>query len=158
MLTAFKGMDVLTFAVEIEKNGKKFYENVAQNSDDPKVKEIFSWLKDQEEQHVLDFEKLLDKVNYYQPNETYSGEYMEYVKALVDNHVFHTGVDAKALAETVKSRKDALELGLKFEKDSILFFTELKNVVAPRDHGVIEDLITQEREHIRVLAGLMNQC
>ncbi|MEL7563983.1 MAG: ferritin family protein [Dehalobacterium sp.] len=156
MLQAFKGMDVLSFAVEIEKNGKNFYESVAKIIDDTGVKEAFLKLKEQEEQHVVDFEQLLDQITVYQPQETYSGEYLDYVKALVDNHVFNTNTDIKAIAEAVKNKADALDLALKFEKDSILFFAELKHVVAPRNHGVIENLIAQEREHIRVLAELRN--
>ena len=151
MLPAFKGMDVLTFAVEIEKNGQSFYAAVANNTGDSGVKKVFLKLAEQEEKHVADFEKLLDKITNNQPQETYSGEYLDYVKALVDNHVFNTGADIKAMAESVKSKVDALDLALQFEKDSILFFAELKNVVAPHNHRIIEDLINQERDHIRLI-------
>lgn len=157
MLPAFKGMDVLSFAIEIEKNGKSFYESVAQIIEVPEMKEVFLKLKEQEEQHIADFEQLLEKITEYQPQETYAGEYLDYIKALVDNHVFNTKADIKALAETIKNKVDALELALRFEKDSILFFAELKNVVAPYNHEVIEDLIAQERGHIRLLSGLKNQ-
>jgi len=157
MIQAFKGMDVLSFAIEIEKNGKNFYESVAKIIEDPEMKEAFLKLKEQEEQHIVDFEQLLDQITAYQPQETYSGEYLDYVKALVDNHVFNTDADIKAIAETVKNEADAIDLALKFEKDSILFFAELKHVVAPHNHGVIENLIVQERGHIRVLSDFKNQ-
>lgn len=154
MLKAFKGLDVISFAIEIEKNGKEFYETVAGIIDDPDVKEIFFKLKEQEENHIVDFEKLLVNINEYQPQETYSGEYLDYAKALADNHVFNLNADIKAIAKTVKNKVDAIEIALKFEKDSILFFAELKHVVAPDSHKVIDELIAQEREHIRVLSEL----
>lgn len=154
MLKAFKGMDVISFAIEIEKNGKSFYETVADIIEDPHVKEIFLKLKKQEEHHIVDFEKLLVNTKGYQPQETYSGEYLDYAKALADNHVFNLDADIKEIAKTVKNKADAIEIALKFEKDSILFFAELKHVVAPDNHKVIEELIAQEREHIRILSEL----
>lgn len=154
MLKAFKGMDVISFAIEIEKNGKEFYETVAGIIDDPQAKEIFLKLKEQEEHHIVDFEKLLDNIKGYQPQETYSGEYLDYAKALADNHVFNSNADIKAIAKTVNNKIDAIEIALKFEKDSILFFAELKHVVAPNSHKVIDELIAQEREHIKVLSEL----
>lgn len=157
MLSAFKGMDVITFAVEIEKNGEKFYETMANITEDPEISKIFHHLKEQEAQHIIDFQQLLDKAGGYQPQETYTGEYLEYVKALVDNHVFNAQADIDALAKGVKDTIGALDLALRFEKDSIIFFAELKNAVSPQDQETIEELINQEREHIRVLSNLKNQ-
>lgn len=157
MLPAFKGMDVLTFAVEIEKNGQRFYAAVAETTGDSGVKDVFLRLAREEEKHVADFEQLFDKVSGHQPQETYSGEYLDYVKALVDHHVFNTKADIPGLVATVKNKTDALDLALKFEKDSILFFAELKQVVAQNHQGIIENLIDQERGHIRLLSGLKNQ-
>lgn len=154
LLPAFNGMDVITFAVEIEKNGREFYGAVAGKTQDPGVKDIFLKLKGQEEQHIKDFEQLLEKTTDHQAQETYDGEYLEYVKALVDNHVFNPGADINELAERVKTKEEAIDLALRFEKDSIIFFAELKNVIALQSKEIIEELINQERGHIRLLSQL----
>ena len=154
MLPAFNGMDVITFAVEIEKNGKKFYEKVSDTFEDAEIKEIFLHLAHEEENHIVEFEKLFEDELGNNPHETYEGEYLDYVKSLVDNHVFKTNEDIDALVKTIQNKNDALDLALKFEKDSILFFTELKEVVAPHNLGTIDNLISQERAHIKVLAKL----
>ncbi|HHT63951.1 MAG TPA: ferritin family protein [Clostridia bacterium] len=154
MLSAFNGLDVITFAVEIEKNGKRFYEKVSDIFEDTEVKKFFLNLANEEEKHISDFEKLLKDASGNDPQETYKGEYIDYVKSLVDNHVFNTKADIDALVKNIHNKTDALDLALKFEKDSILFFTELKELVAPHNLGIIDNLISQERNHIRLLAQM----
>ena len=157
MVYAIKGLDVLTFAIEVEKNGKKFYEAVAARVQEQKAKELFLNLAKEEEKHIGDFEKLLEKVSGQESAETYEGEYLDYVKALVDNHVFRRDIDVARLADNVTGVEDALDLALRFEKDSILFFVELKEVIFAKEKGIIEELIEQEHSHILTLSKWKKQ-
>lgn len=153
----FKGLEILTFAVEIEKNGEYFYKTISQLVKDAKAKEIFQELAAEESKHIGDFEKLMSSVSDYQPSESYDGEYMEYVKALVDEHVFKQNADVKALAQGAKDAKGAVELALKFEKDSIIFFNELRRLVSVHDQKTIDEIVTEEHKHVRTLVELKKE-
>ena len=154
MLSAFKGLEILTFAVEIEKNGQAFYQAVAGQIEDEATKNLFLDLAKEEAAHIVDFQGLMADVDDYQAKEEYSGEYMDYVKVLVDDHVFSKNIDVAQLAKTAADPLSALTLALRFEKDSILFFSELKRTVFHGHEGVIDELIAKEHGHVRRLAQL----
>lgn len=151
-ITDFSGEEIVRLAVTIEKQGQKFYEIAAGKIDDPEIKGIFEYLAGEEKQHISDFESLGDKLSKdFTPNESYVGEYSDYIKALIDNHVFnHDNIDK--LVDGITVTREALAIALRFEKDSILIFQELYNVVDDSGREIIGKLINQEKQHIRKLA------
>ncbi|TYO94737.1 ferritin-like domain-containing protein [Desulfallas thermosapovorans] len=151
-ITNFSGEEIVRLAVTIEKQGQKFYEIAAGKVDDPEIKGIFEYLAGEEKQHISDFESLGAKLsNDFTPNESYVGEYSDYIKALIDNHVFnHDNIDK--LIDGITVTREALAIALRFEKDSILIFQELYNVVDDSGREIIGKLINQEKQHIRKLA------
>jgi len=144
----FRASEVINFAIAIEKNGHKFYQTMAEASIDEKVKQVFRRLAREEQQHILDFTHLADKVSGYDPPESYPGEYEDYMEALVNSHVFPQEVDPESLAKAISSDKEALDLAIRFEKDSILFFEGLKNLVSHTEVKYIDELLRQERRHL----------
>lgn len=152
-----KGLDVLNFAVEIEKNGEKFYKMLEKLVVNAKAKELFKGLAEAEAQHVIDFEKLKEKVSDYQTPESYDGEYMEYVEILIASHIFHKHTDINALSLQVIDARSALDLALVFEKDSIVFFSELGNLLSSHDQQAVKDLIKEEHKHIRALGEMRRE-
>jgi len=52
-------MDVIEFAMQMELDGKAFYEKGAAGTDDPKMKKIFSTLAEEEHRHYHVFRKLI---------------------------------------------------------------------------------------------------
>jgi rubrerythrin len=151
-ITKFSGEEIIRLAVEIEKQGQKFYELAAAKIDNPEIKAVFNFLAGEESQHIADFEMLGEKLpRDFAPNESYVGEYGDYIKALIDNHVFnHNNIDK--FLDNITVAREALAVAFRFEKDSILIFQELYNVVDPAGKEIIEKLIQQEKQHIRKLA------
>lgn len=148
----FIGEEIVKLAVEIEKQGQKFYKIAAEQVDDPKVKEIFEILAQEESQHINDFESLGEKLSQnFTPNESYVGEYGDYLKALINNHVFnHNNIEK--FVNNIKVSREALAVALRFEKDSILIFQELYTMADDSGKEIISKLIEQEKLHIRKLA------
>jgi len=58
------------------------------------------------------------------------------------------------IAQKIKDDKEAIEIGIDAEKDSILFYTEMKKLVPKDGHKTIDKLIGQEQEHLRKLSEL----
>lgn len=151
-ITKFSGEEIVRLAVEIEKQGQKFYELAAAKFDDPEIKAVFNYLAGEESRHITDFASLGEKLpGDFTPNESYIGEYGDYIKALIDNHVFnHNNIDK--FLDNLTVAREALAVAFRFEKDSILIFQELSKVVDAAGKEVIDQLIEQEKQHIRKLA------
>ena len=154
-ITQFRGEEIIEIAVQMEEAGKMFYEKASQIAGDDKLKEMLSYLAQEEAKHIQDFSKLGEKLNYdFLPGESYAGEYEDYVRSLVSSHVFNIN-QVEELIKEIKSDKDILRLALSFEKDSIVFFHEFKNMGNQAAKEVIEDLINQERGHIKKISAMI---
>lgn len=154
----FSGSEIVEMAVEIEKNGRDFYNSAALVLKDKNVKDIFKHLASQEERHIKVFEKILSGVKKYEPIEAYTDEYFGYIKALSEEYVFTKKKKGKEIAKTVKDGKRAVKLGLSFERDSILFYYEMKNFVPESERNIIDGLMKEEQVHLRKLSLLRRRC
>ncbi|HAZ10083.1 MAG: hypothetical protein A2047_02685 [Omnitrophica bacterium GWA2_41_15] len=154
----FSGSEIVEMAVEIEKNGRDFYNKVSESLKDENIGRIFKYLAGQEEKHVKVFKNMLSTVKKYEPSEAYTDEYFSYMKALSEEHVFTKKNKGKVIADTVKDGRKAVELGLGFERDSILFYHEMKNFVLESEHNIINGLIKEEQMHLKKLSLLRRRC
>jgi rubrerythrin len=95
-----------------------------------------------------------DSLGQAKPPETYTEEYMLYLKSLVDSVVFSDVTEAKQKADKISDEIEALDIGIQAEKDSILFYTELQNLVRERDSKVVLHVLDEEKNHLRQLSEL----
>jgi rubrerythrin len=79
---------------------------------------------------------------------------MLYLKSLVDSAVFSNVTEARQKANKVSNEVEALDTGIQAEKDSILFYMELQNLVRERDREVILNIVDEEKKHLRQLSEL----
>lgn len=155
MSVKFSGSDILEMAIEIEKNGKDYYDGVSNCVKSPKVKNIFKFLGAEEVSHIKIFQKLFETVEKEDIAESYPGEYHEYIEHLSGLHLFTRQGQGKEAACKIKTEKEALNTAIVFEKDSILFYYEFKNFIGDRDQKVINEVIKQEQLHISKLVELI---
>lgn len=154
MWKIFQASEIVEFAVRIEQNGYAYYNGLESIVKNPAVKELITHLKEEEQRHETLFREFLSDLTPANPRETYEGEYEEYIKALVDNHVFAAKDSAEKALAQIQNEVDALNLAMGFEKDSILFFLELKDMVSEKDQRVVEQLIQEEKTHLKKLAAV----
>lgn len=154
MANIFSGSEIVELGVVIEKNGKDFYETVSSGSKNEAVKKLFKYLAGEEEKHIITFEKILVATEKYEPVESYTGEYLSYMRALAAECVFTKKNNGRETAKKIKSDKEAVELGIGFEKDSIVFYEGMKKVVPEYDHKIVNALIAQEQSHLTQLTQL----
>jgi len=152
MWKIFKAAEIVEFAVRIEQNGYTFYQKAESFVNNPAAKELLAYLKEEEAKHEKLFREMMGTLEPANVRETYEGEYEEYLKALVDNHVFGAeGAAEKALAR-INNEIEVLNTAMGFEKDTILFFRELRDLVSDKDREVVDRLIREEQSHLRKLA------
>jgi len=150
----FSGSEIVEMGIQIEKNGRDFYNAVSEKSKNPKAKGIFKHLEGEEEKHITAFQKVLDSVQKYEPPEAYPGEYFAYMNALASSHVFTQADKGKEVAKSITSDEEAIERGIRAEIDSIIFYEGMKKVVPEHECKVIDELIKQEQDHLRQLSEL----
>lgn len=152
MWKIFRASEIVEFAIRIEQNGYAYYEGIEKIVTDEKIKALVTHLKEEEKKHEDYFRSLLDGLTLANPRETYEGEYEEYLKALVDSHIFGASDGAEKALAKVQNEEDAIRMAMGFEKDTILFFLELRNMVSEKDRKVVEKLVQEEKTHLKKLA------
>lgn len=150
----FAGSEIVEMGIQIEKNGFAFYDTLVKKSKETKAAEVFRFLAEEEKKHIAVFEEILGSVQKYEPQEAYTGEYFAYMNALAGDYVFTKKDTGVTMARKVKDDKEAVLLGIGFEKDSILFYEGMKKAVPPSDSDILGKLITQEENHLRKLSDL----
>jgi rubrerythrin len=153
----FAGSEVVELGIQIEKNGRDFYNALVEKLEHPQIRDIFRFLAKEEERHITVFQGILAKLEGYHPAEAYPGEYFAYLEALASEHIFTKQGQGMLVAKQVTNERDAVERGIGFEQDSIVFYQGMKKVVPDFDQKVVEELIVQEENHLRKLLDLKRQ-
>lgn len=152
----YNAEEIYTVGVEIEKNGRRFYELTAAAADDPDVAKLLKELSSWENSHVALFEQLAGQL----PENAKSGESIDpdedmqrYLKAVADSHVFlQRGIDIDAIAQGCGTAVDVLEMALRFEKDSVVLYTTMQQMVPEHlGKGTVERLAREEIAHVSLI-------
>ena len=151
MAGLFSASEIVQIGIQIEKNGKEFYTVLAKSSKSENGREIFRYLAQEEDRHIKVFEDILSSIENYEPGQAYTEEYFSYLAALSKECVFTKEKVGEQIAKRVKDDMEAVETGIGFEKDSILFYHEIKGMVWKKGQQIIERLIEEERGHLRKL-------
>lgn len=154
MAIFFSGSELVNIAIGIERNGLAFYQSLVKSEKDVMVRGAYKYLADMEEKHIETFHSMLGTLGEYRPPEIYAQEYSLYLKALVESAVFADDKVAREMAEKVTSSAEAIHIALGAEKDSILFYSEMRNLVPERDREVVDRIIEEEKSHLRQLSEL----
>lgn len=154
MANVFTANEIVGISIQIEKNGRDFYNALTERYKDKDAVDLFKYLAGEEEKHIQTFQKILDSVGKHEPQETYPGEYLEYMNALAAESVFTEKAKGKEAASGAKNSTDAVNMGIGFEKDSIIFYQSMKKVVPEHDYKTLNDIISEERSHLRKLYNL----
>ena len=150
----FSGGEILEMAMGIERNGITFYDTLAEKTSDTDICSLYTYLSDEEKKHLMSFRNMAGPEGKYVPAESYPGENMQYLKSLIDSAVFMDIADARRLAENTVSEYNAINIGIQAEKDSILFYSELRNIVNVPDRQIVDTIIEAEKDHLRQLSEL----
>lgn len=98
-----------------------------------------------EKQHAKSFAELLEIIR----DDTPSGDWSEiapYMKAIAESQFFLGSGNALSSMLNVKSKKEAIEKAIAFEKETLLYFIGMRSVVKEKD--VIDEIINEEKSHL----------
>ena len=119
-----------------------------------KTRDIFQYLANMERGHIQIFQGMLTEADKYQIPDTHAGEYAAYLQALIDSAVFTDDMVTSEMVTQADSDIKGLELAIGAEKDSILFYYEMKEIMPQRAQQTVNKIITEEKSHLRQLSEL----
>ncbi len=159
MAYGFNAQEVFTMALQIEENGKHFYEEAARKVDDSKLRAVFSSLAQEEIEHKDRFQKLMEELPSSAKEPTVWDPEKEldvYLKMMADSHVFRADEDVSKFISQISTPIDAIKLAMQFEKDTIIFFLAMQDATEEgKGRDRITQLVKEEQQHLRKLTGLL---
>ena len=150
----FRASEILQMAIEIERSGLAFYEACVRAADDERVGEVFQFMAGEEKRHIEIFRRMEEPLAHYELPETYPGELQAYMRALIQERVFAAPEEGAAHASATKNPFQAIAVAIGLEKDSILFYEAMKELVRPAEAEAIDEVIGEEQTHIGRLVDL----
>ena len=150
----FTGSQIVELAIQIEKNGEAFYQAAKKAAASEEAKDVFGYLMSEERRHLAMFQGLLGKIELVRPPEQYEGEWDAYLASAASEHMFGDPGRAASEIARMKTQEDAITYAIGFEKDSILLFYELGNLVEGKSKDAVAKLRDEEKEHLRRLSEL----
>ncbi len=142
------GKEFLELAIEIERNGAKFYETAAKNKEKD-VSDLLTYLAEQKRKHEHTFRDMLTRMGGYvseNPCEDY-----EYIRRLADSSIFTRQKTSELLQQKDSNEYDVLDAGLGFEKDEILFFSEVRGMLPREEQSILDTIVKTEKKHLNEL-------
>jgi len=154
MSIAFSAGELIDIAIGIERRGVTFYDVMAKSTDNEIARRVFQGLVEMEREHIEIFQNMLGEADKYQLVESATAESTDYLQALVDSAVFTDDMITSEMATQAENDIKAVELGISAEKDSILFYYQMKDIMPPPALPMINRIIAEEKSHLRQLSEI----
>lgn len=146
--TKFNSIEVIEMAKDIEKRGLDFYQSQAKKTDKKELKKLLLKLAEDEQDHYDTFAEMEKKAKNETDMDTayvYDEEVSAYLNALIEFTVFPSESEVEDRLNTIE---DVLDLAIKAEKDSILFYREMIDYNDGQTAKVLRKLVREEKQHL----------
>ncbi|NIQ96645.1 MAG: ferritin family protein [Desulfuromonadales bacterium] len=147
----FSGFEVIRAAMEVEKKGHRFYATMAEKANNLIAKEIFSWLAQDEVQHLKTLEDLVPK---YEDGAFWDAEdeFLPYLRRFSDQEIFPSPERLESVLKEKDSDLQALELAIEAEEKFAEYFHKAANNARTKEgKEAFSWLAAEEDRHAEVL-------
>ena len=157
----FNVNEVFEMAIQIEANGANFYRKAADLQQDPDNKAFLEKLARMEDKHKATFEAMRKDISEGEKQQTVfdpANELSMYLKAMADNHGGEGDPDVVESFTGEEPIEEIINTAIGLEKESILFYLGLKDLVpAKYGHEKLDNIIKEEKLHIAQLNGFLKK-
>lgn len=144
----------LKSAIQMEQDGKKFYEEAAQKAKSQGAAEIFNYLAKSEVYHIVRIEEVYEALEK-DPNWTET--MCEFKPPAQDPNIFSAALAKGGMGAGDADDIKALEVGIKMETQSIEFYQRLaKQSQDDKERRFLLSLVNEERGHYNNLIDYRN--
>lgn len=160
MALRYSADEIFALAEQIERNGVKFYTRAAEAAGDAESKRLLLDLAGWEREHVKAFGAM--RADFAAKGGAAAldagGEAELYLRAMADGRVFDVRGDPSASLTGAETLADILRTAMGLEKDSIVFYLGMKEMVSARqDKEKVDAIIKEEMRHVVVLDTWLGQ-
>ena len=151
---SFQCIDAIEISLFIEKEGLGFYEKAAKNTSEPRLRNMFLRLAEEEKDHI---QILQTKIKFLKPAISNKGkdrrQIDDFINEELKGKVFPT-FETKML-QKYKNDVEVLKYGIESEKRSINILSELLENEKKLDvKAIFSHLIVEEKKHLALLEDL----
>ena len=150
-LSDYSGFEVIRAAMEVEKNGHRFYSTMAERAQSELARETFSWLAQDEVQHLKTLEALVPK---YQDGAFWENEdeFLPYLQRFRDKEIFPSSDRLEAALQEEDPDIRTLDLAIEAEeKFAEYFHMAAKQAKTDEGRDAFQWLAGEEDRHAAVL-------
>ena len=156
-MAVFKMAEIMDMGIEKEKKRRDFYYQARDAFPAENLKKLFGDLAKWEEDHVKLFSQIKQELCEEQETyQTYEGELADYIEAYLDSKLYYE-VDGERFGQSIKTPEEALFMAMNFEKDAIIFFSELLNFIGDQHKETVKKLIKEEKGHLVYLHNMRKE-
>ena len=149
--------ELFQIAAQLESYGQSYYLELADQVTDAKLSELFDSLAAEEEQHYKQFTEYYKQATQKDWKiSKVDEETADYIEALLGVRLFTPEKGGEKEAATIHAPNDVLSTALAMEKDALLFYRELVEMISPELCPAIRMIINQERSHITRLQEMLD--
>ncbi len=126
----FNADEVLEMAAQIERNGAAFYRKAAENNKEGQ--ELLLEIAEQEDEHLATFQEMRKELTSRETESTAfdpDNAGALYLKAMAGSHVFDVSKDPSETLNGNESLKDLIKIAIVMERDSIVFYVGMTEMV-----------------------------
>ena len=152
--TTLTANEMLVIAIETERKQYAFYEAVAPIRSKDVLRAFLKFAMHGRE-HEHKFRDMLTDVGGYSP--TKSCVNFAYLQGVADSSVYAGHRLGEQAMKTALTDIEAVEAAAASEKDSILFYSEARDLVPQKDIAVVDEIISQAKNHVSELSALLNK-
>jgi rubrerythrin len=161
MMYDFNANEVFKVAVKIEENGAAFYRKAAQQQSDDANREFLEKMAAMEDTHKASFLKMSDDITVAEKTELVfdpQNEAAAYLAAMADTHGGEGSPSAADALTGSETMEEIIKTAIGLEKESILFYLGIKDMVPPKyGQSKVDDIIDEERKHVIQLSSLLKK-
>ena len=157
---SFQCIDALEVSLSIEKQGFIYYDKAAKSATDPRVRDVFLYLANEEKEHI---QSLQNKTRFLQPalaNKATSRKSgtESFIKNEILGKVFPVPGDDKNEVHIAHSDFEALTIGIDAEMRSIEVLNQLMASEKKVDVRMIfNHLLVEEKKHLSALEEIKKE-
>ena len=154
----FSAAELVDMAIQLEQNGQAFYLQASLRAQQPEVQRLLEHLAKQEQHHEQLFRKLQPTEREHRPGQEYPGQKSAYIQALLEERLLPSDQVVNQVLPGLTSDSEVLNFALGMEKDSLLFYYEMRHLLGDAAKPIVKEIIAEEKKHVETLRGLCHLC
>jgi rubrerythrin len=154
MAISFNVDEIFEMAEQIEQNGASFYREASRKTGDKATQKTFANLAAMEDGHLKIFQEMrkeLDASDREQTTFDPDNEAALYLQAMASSHGIEGKKDRLTKLSGNETIREVFEIAINAEKNSIVFYTALKDIVSATGRDKVDTIISEELGHLAIL-------